>query len=129
MDQPARITVEAFKDRKFEGKVTKISPLGAEKDNVTTFEVKVSIVNASGELKANMTANAELIREEKKAVLLVPEAAVVYDKDRKTFLELPDPKGENGRRRVPAKVGISNGVKSEVVSAEGVKEGDKVVLQ
>jgi HlyD family secretion protein len=127
--QPARITVEAFKEKKFEGKVTKISPLGAEKDNVTTFEVKVSIDNPSGELKANMSANAELIREEKKSVLLVPEAAVVYDKDRKTFLEAPDPKGENGRRKVEAKIGISNGVKAEVVSATGIKEGDKVVLQ
>jgi HlyD family secretion protein len=129
MGQPARITVEAFKERKFEGKVTKISPLGAEKDNVTTFEVKVSIDNPSGELKVNMSANAELIREEKKAVLLVPEAAVVYDKDRKTFLEVPDAKGENGKRKVAAKIGISNGVKTEVVSAEGLKEGDKVVLQ
>jgi len=129
MGQPARITVEAFKERKFEGKVTKISPLGAEKDNVTTFEVKVSIDNPSGELKANMSANAELIREEKKSVLLVPEAAVVYDKDRKTFLEVPDPKGENGRRKLPAQIGISNGVKAEVVSATGIKEGDKVVLQ
>jgi HlyD family secretion protein len=129
MGQPARITVEAFKERKFDGKVTKISPLGLEKDNVTTFEVKVSIDNPSGELKANMSANAELIREEKKSVLLVPEAAVVYDKDRKTFLEVPDPKGENGRRRVSAQIGISNGVKAEVVSAAGVKEGDKVVLQ
>jgi len=129
MGQPARITVEAFKERKFEGKVTKISPLGAEKDNVTTFEVKVSIDNPSGELKVNMSANAELIREEKKSVLLVPEAAVVYDKDRKTFLEVPDPKGENGRRKITAQIGISNGVKTEVVSAEGVKEGDKVVLQ
>ena len=129
MGQPARITVEAFKERKFDGKVTKISPLGAEKDNVTTFEVKVSIENPSGELKVNMSANAELIREEKKSVLLVPEAAVVYDKDRKTFLELPDPKGENGRRKVSAQIGISNGVKTEVVSAAGVKEGDKVVLQ
>ncbi|HVR69980.1 MAG TPA: efflux RND transporter periplasmic adaptor subunit [Vicinamibacteria bacterium] len=127
--QPARITVEAFKERKFEGKVTKISPMGEEKDNVTTFEVKVSIENPSGELKANMSANAELIREEKKDVLLVPEAAVVYDKDRQTFLEVPDPKGENGRRKVAAQIGISNGVKTEVVSAEGVKEGDKVVLQ
>jgi HlyD family secretion protein len=127
--QPARITVEAFKEKKFEGKVTKISPLGAEKDNVTTFEVKVSIDNPSGELKANMSANAELIREEKKSVLLVPEAAVVYDKDRKTFLEVPDPKGENGRRKVEAKIGISNGVKAEVVAATGIKEGDKVVLQ
>ena len=127
--QQARITVESFKDKKFAGKVTRIAPLGAEKDNVTTFEVKVSIENPSGELKANMSANAELIREEKKSVLLVPEAAVVYDKDRKTFLELPDPKGENGRRKVSAQIGISNGVKTEVVSADGVKEGDKVVLQ
>jgi HlyD family secretion protein len=129
MGQPARITVEAFKERKFEGKVTKISPLGAEKDNVTTFEVKVSIENPSGELKANMSANAELIREEKHAVLLVPEAAVIYDKDRKTFLEVPDPAGEGGRRRVAATLGISNGVKAEVVSAPGIEEGDQVVLQ
>ncbi len=37
LGQPARITVETFKDRKFEGKVTQISPIGAEKDNVTTL--------------------------------------------------------------------------------------------
>ena len=129
MGQPARITVEAFKERKFEGQVTKISPMGVEKDNVTTFEVKVSIENPSGELKANMSANAELIREEKKAVLLVPEAAVVYDKDRKTFLEVPDPDAEGGRRKIEAKLGISNGVKTEVVSAGALKEGDEVVLQ
>ncbi len=43
LGQPARIVVESFKDKKFDGKVTKISPLGVEKDNVTTFEVRVSI--------------------------------------------------------------------------------------
>lgn len=125
--QPARITVESFKDEKFEGKVTKISPLGVEKDNVTTFEVRVSIQNPTGALKANMSANAELILEEKRNVLLVPEAAVVYDKDRKTFLESPDPKEKTGRRRVAAKLGISNGVKTELV--DGLKEGQKVILQ
>jgi HlyD family secretion protein len=127
LDQPARITVESFKDKKFAGKVTKISPFGKEKDNVTTFEVRVSIDNPGGELKANMSANAEIIREEKKNVLLVPDSAVLYDKDRKTSVEVPDPKGDNGRRKVPVKVGISNGVKAEVL--EGLKPGDKVVLQ
>src|SRR5467141_4211117 len=34
LSQPARIVVESFKDKKFTGKVTKISPLGKEKDNV-----------------------------------------------------------------------------------------------
>ena len=129
VDQPARITVESFKDRKFAGKVTRIAPLGQEKDNVTTFEVRVSIDNPGGELKANMTANAEIIREEKKGVLLVPETAVVYDKERKTFLEVPDPSAENGKRKIAAQLGISNGVKAELISAGTLKQGDKVVLQ
>ena len=127
LGQPARIVVESFKDKKFNGKVTKISPMGVEKDNVTTFEVRVSIQNPGGELKANMSANAEIILEEKHGVLLVPEAAVVYDKDRKTFLEVPDSKEKTGRRKLAAKLGISNGVKTELL--DGLKEGDKVVLQ
>jgi HlyD family secretion protein len=127
MGQRARIVVESFKDKSFTGKVTKISPLGKEKDNVTTFEVRVSIQNPGGELKTNMTANAEVILEEKKGILMVPESAVLYDKDRKPSLEVPDPKAPNGKRKVAVKLGISNGVKTEV--AEGLRQGDKVVLQ
>lgn len=127
LGQPARIVVESFKDKKFGGKVTKISPMGVEKENVTTFEVRVSIQNPGGELKANMSANAEIILEEKHGVLMVPEAAVIYDKDRKPSIEVPDPKEKNGKRKLAAKLGISNGVKTELL--EGLKEGDKVVLQ
>lgn len=127
LGQPARITVESFKEKKFEGTVTRISPLGKERDNVTTFEVRVSIRNPGGELKANMTANAEIILEEKKGVLLVPESAILYDKDRNPAVEVPDPSAEKGKRKVNIKTGISNGVKTEVIS--GLKEGDKVILQ
>ncbi|HEV3253608.1 MAG TPA: efflux RND transporter periplasmic adaptor subunit [Candidatus Acidoferrales bacterium] len=125
--QAAHIVVESFKDKKFDGKVTKISPLGVDKDNVTTFEVRVSIQNPGGELRANMSANAEIILEEKHGVLLIPEGAVVYDKDRNTSVEVPDLKADNGRRKVPVKLGISNGVKAEIAS--GLQEGQKVVLQ
>jgi len=126
-NQPARIVVESFKDKKFDGKVTKISPLGVEKDNVTTFEVRVSIRNPGGELKANMSANAEIILEEKGNVLLIPETAVIYDKDRNTSLEIPDPGAEKGRRKIGVKLGISNGVKTELIG--GLQEGQKVILQ
>ena len=54
LGQTARIKVESFKDKSFYGKVTRIAPLGVEKDNVTTFEVRVSIDNPGGELKANI---------------------------------------------------------------------------
>ena len=70
LDQPARIKVESYKDRTFSGKVTKISPMGVEKDNVTTFEVRVSIDNSKGELKSQMTANAEIILKSTKAFSL-----------------------------------------------------------
>jgi HlyD family secretion protein len=127
LGQPARIKVESFKDKTFQGKVTKISPMGVEKDNVTTFEVRVSINNPGGELKAEMTANAEIILDEHKSVLQIPEGAIIYDKDKKASVEIPDPKGKEGKNKVAVNIGISNGAKTEVLS--GLKEGDQVVLQ
>jgi HlyD family secretion protein len=127
MGQPARIKVESFKDKTFNGKVTKISPMGVEKDNVTTFEVRVSINNPGGELKAAMTANAEIILEEHKNVLQIPEGSILYDKDKKASVEIPDEKGKEGKRKIAVNIGISNGAKTEVLS--GLKEGDQVVLQ
>lgn len=127
LGQPARIKVESFKDKTFTGKVTKISPMGVEKDNVTTFEVRVSINNPEGVLKAMMTANAEIILEEHKGVLQIPEGAIIYDKDKKASVEVPDPKAKEGKKKLAVNIGISNGAKTELLS--GLKEGDQVVLQ
>jgi HlyD family secretion protein len=127
LGQPARIKVESFKDKTFNGHVTKISPMGVEKDNVTTFEVRVSINNPGGELKAEMTANAEIILEEHKNVLQIPEGSIIYDNQKKASVEVPDPKGKEGKRKVAVNIGISNGAKTELLS--GLKEGDQVVLQ
>jgi len=127
LGQPARIKVESFKDKTFNGKVTKISPMGVEKDNVTTFEVRVSINNPGGELKAAMTANAEIILEEHKNVLQIPEGSILYDKDKKASVEVPDPRGKEGKSKVAVNIGISNGAKTELLS--GLKEGEQVVLQ
>jgi HlyD family secretion protein len=124
---PARITVETYKDRVFHGQVYKIAPLGAEWNNVTSFEVRVSVENPDGLLLANMSANAEIILEEHHDVLTIPEGAVIFDMDKKTYVEVPDPLGENGRRRVAFDMGISTGIKAEVLS--GLEEGTQVILQ
>jgi HlyD family secretion protein len=127
LGQPARIKVESFRDRTFQGKVTKISPMGVEKDNVTTFEVRVSINNPGGELKALMTANAEILLDEHKGVLTVPENAVTYDVQKNASVEVPDKKQKDGTRKVPVTVGLSNGSVTEIT--KGLNEGDQVVLQ
>ena len=101
--------------------------MGVEKDNVTTFEVRVSISNPGGELKSEMTANAEIILEEHKNVLQIPEGSIMYDNQKKASVEVPDPKAKDGKRKVAVNIGISNGAKTELLS--GLKEGDQVVLQ
>ena len=126
LDQPARIRVETFKDRIFTGRVTQISPMGVEKDNVTSFEVKVSIDNPGQELKANMTANAEIVLEEHLKALVAPEAAVTYDAQKNATVTVVDRAAKSGRRTVPVKVGFATGSKVELL--EGVKIGDKLVL-
>jgi len=126
LGQPARIRVETFKDKVFNGKVTQISPMGVEKDNVTNFEVRVSIDNPGKELKANMTANAEIVLEEHADSLIVPEAAITYDAQKNAFADLQSPGTKTGVTKTPVKVGVGNGTKIQIL--EGLKAGDKVVL-
>ena len=101
--------------------------MGTEKDNVTTFEVRVSISNEKRLLKAQMTANAEIILDEHKKVLTIPEGAVVYNKDKSTSVQVPDATNEKGFRKVAITTGISNGAKTEVL--KGLTEGQQVILQ
>jgi HlyD family secretion protein len=126
LGQPARIHVETFKDKTFNGKVTQISPMGVEKDNVTNFEVKVSIDNPGRELKANMTANAEIVLEDLANSIIIPEAAVTYDSQKRAFVDLAAPGTKTGRNKTAVKLGVGNGTKIQIL--DGLKAGDKVVL-
>lgn len=127
LGQPATIHVESFPNRVFHGKVTKISPMGVDANNVTTFEVRVSIDNPGDQLKALMTANAEILVNEHKNTLLVPEQALVYDNNKNAYVYVPDASAKSGERKVGVKVGISNGNQAEILN--GLKQGETVILQ
>jgi HlyD family secretion protein len=51
----------------------------------------------------------------------------MYDKDKKASVDIPVPSAKDGMKKIAVNIGISNGVKTEVLS--GLKEGDQVVLQ
>src|SRR5829696_4726353 len=115
LGQPARIRVETFREKVFNGRVTQISPMGVEKDNVTNFEVRVSIDNPGKELKANMTANAEIVLEEHADSLIVPEGAITYDAQKNAFAEIQSPGTKTGVAKIPVKVGVGNGTKIQIL--------------
>jgi HlyD family secretion protein len=58
--------------------------------------------------------------------LLIPETAIVYDAQKRPFVDVVDAGSKTGRRRVAVKVGVGNGTRMQVLS--GLKAGDKVVL-
>ncbi len=126
LNQCVRTKVESYPNESFDGVVKRIAPMGKDQNNVTTFEVRVTISNPQGKLRVGMTANAEIVLEERKNVLLVPETSLVYDKDKSTWAQLLAPGTKQGWRKVPVKIGISNGQRTQVT--EGLKEGDKLVL-
>ena len=74
-----------------------------------------------------MTANAEVILEERKGVVAVPEGAILYNKDKSASVEIPDATSETGKRKIPVVMGISNGSKTQI--AKGVNVGQQVILQ
>jgi HlyD family secretion protein len=59
--------------------------------------------------------------------LQVAEGALIYDKDKRASVEVPDRKAKDGKRKVPVEVGIASGSRAEIL--KGLKEGDQVVLQ
>ncbi|TEU09884.1 MAG: HlyD family efflux transporter periplasmic adaptor subunit [Candidatus Aminicenantes bacterium] len=122
---PARIYVEAYPDEPFKAKLTHISPRGREKEDIINFEIRTIVSDQENRLRVGMSADAELILEEHENVLVIPEGAVIYE-DGKTFVNIQDDSVEEGMRKVEITKGISDGLRTEVLS--GLKEGQVVVL-
>jgi len=122
---PTRIFVEAFTNQPFTAELTLISPMGREQEDIVNFEIRAIINDPDGKLNVGMSADAEIILQERKDVLIVPEGAIHYEND-STLVHLQDASLEKGFRKVKIKKGISDGIKTEVLS--GLKEEDVVIL-
>jgi len=119
---PVRIQIGALPTAQVKAHLRRIAPKASEKDGATQFSVEAEIDDAAGvTLRAGYSANASIIIQEKKEVLLIPERLVTFEGE-KAFVTLPPKKkGETGERR-EIKVGLSDGLNVEVLS--GLAEKD-----
>jgi len=76
--QTVRFTVDAFPDDSFNGQVTQIRVLPTTEQSVVAYTVVVEAENTGERLLPGMTANADIILEEKRNVLRVPNAALRF---------------------------------------------------
>jgi HlyD family secretion protein len=75
--QPAVIEVSTFPDKKYEGRVSEVAPSGQFRDNVIKFEVVVEVLGSPSELRPGMTADVDIIVDDRDDVLQLPIEAVL----------------------------------------------------
>jgi HlyD family secretion protein len=111
---PVSITVGALGEEHLEGKLEYIAPKGKEKEGTIEFEVKVAVKLKQGVVvRANYSANADIILDTRKGVMAIEEALVQFEKG-KTFVEVESAPQTFSRREV--KLGLSDGINVEVLS-------------
>lgn len=117
-DQPVVVRVDAYPDRSFEGKVTRVSPLGKMETSVVTFDVEIVITDANRELlRSGMSADVEIVTAQHSDVLLVPLASI-QSKGAMRFVRMA-----NGEQR-PITTGATDG--THIIVLEGLEEGDAI---
>lgn len=118
------IKVGAIEKEKLEGKLEEIAPKGKLIEGAIQFEIKAAVTKKEGiQVRANYSANADIVLDEKKQVLAIREALVQY-KDDKPFVEVETEPQTFVKRDV--KLGLSDGIKVEVL--EGVTKTDKIKI-
>lgn len=97
--QRASFTVDAWPDRSYSAKVTRVSFGSAITDNVVTYETELEVDNPDLSLRPGMTATADIHVAESKGVLLVPVTALRFDPSSATYSRSGPPSGASGERR------------------------------
>lgn len=142
--QEVTFTVDAYIERKFEGKVTQVRNAPVIVQNVVTYDVILGVENSDLRLKPGMTANVSILTAFVDKALKVPSAALYF---RPNFIkENQNPgaqvknKGRSGYSpynvwvlpeegeptQVSVDIGISDGDFTEVTGGR-LKEGDEVI--
>ena len=116
------ITIGALPDYSSEATLEYISPKAVESNGANQFEIKAAVkVNDQYKIRSGYSANAEVVLQEAKDVVSIPESCLEFDGD-DSYVYLKGAEQEYVRTAVTT--GLSDGVNNEIKS--GLKAGDKV---
>jgi HlyD family secretion protein len=123
--QQAWIDLDAFPGRTLTGSIVAILPSAIVDLGVVSYQVTIAIEPNDLTLRAGMTANAEIVREQREDVLLVPNRAIWIDaQSGRPYVE-QEIEGEPAVTYIEQ--GLANDEFSEIVS--GLREGDRLLVR
>ena len=121
--QPASIRVDAFPDERFDARVSEIAPRAVKQDNVTSFEVKLELIDPPKKLLIGMTADINFQTGRSKPRTLVPTVAIVTE-DGQPGVLLVDPQ----QKPVFQSVELGNSSGDQTAILKGLDAGTRVFI-
>ncbi len=120
--QTVRVTVAPYPDERFSGQVSVIAP--TLDSRTRTLRVKARIENEDGRLRPGLFARADLGVARRRALIWVPQEAVLLRADGQIVWVVDD---EDRVRRTTVRTGIHDEDRIEVI--EGLAAGEEVVVR
>lgn len=117
------MTLDAFPDATFTGKVASINTNGVSSSGVTSYPAVIIFDGGNNHIYPNMSVTAKIITSVKNDVILVPSAAVSTGANGQTTVRVL----KNGTvNTVTVTAGDSNDTQTEITS--GINDGDTIVI-
>ena len=149
--QPVRVTLDAYPQKTFEGKVRFVAPAAKVVDKIKVFEIEVALDQLDPAFRTGMSANVEILGERRANALSIPLEALQRRLGEPVVYRLkaslpPKEIGKarealNGRSKfvwlsenwkgyfepVPVKAGVATLERVEILA--GLRAGDQVALE
>ncbi|HEY9852851.1 MAG TPA: biotin/lipoyl-binding protein [Leptolyngbyaceae cyanobacterium] len=122
--QNVAIEVDAYPGKNFQGKVTQVATQSTVEQNVTNFEVKMSLDDPEKVLRAGMNVNVEFQVGTLDNALVVPTVAIVRQ-EQGTGVFVPRQDSDRPRFK---RITTGATVEDKTVVLSGLEEGDKVLI-
>lgn len=121
--QPATLTFDAILGGEYHGEVVQVGQAGDTLQGVVSFTVTIELTDADELVKPGMTAAVNIVVEEVKDVVLIPNRAVrLVDGNRVVYVLV-----DGQPVQVKVRLGSSSDISSVVVEGD-IKEGDLIIL-
>lgn len=118
--QEVTVSVEAFADRTFKGKITRINP--SVDQQTRSFEVEALIENNGGDLKPGFFVKASIPSSNVVGTLFVPQEALLYVYGVYKVFVIEG----NTLKEKEVKIGERSGEEVEII--EGIHEGERIAV-
>ncbi|ELS02398.1 RND family efflux transporter, MFP subunit [Xenococcus sp. PCC 7305] len=121
--QKVEIIADAYPEDTFTGRVKRIAPEAIVEDNVTSFEVRISLLTGQEKLRSKMNVDITFLGKELNNTLVVPTVAIVTQAGETGVMILNE---ENKPEFIPVKIGLTLQDKTQII--DGVTADERVFI-